>query len=205
MLTEQKIYSQKLEEVYILRACAQLGRYPESGGRYLDVGAWNAFSMSNTRALFDLGWSGVMVEPSPLPFASLTKEYGSVPRVELINAAVVLDDIAEVEMHVSEDAISTTEEANYEKWKDVARFDAKITVPAITLERIFEKYGDFDFVNIDTEGTSTDLLHRMLSLGARPKAICVEHDGRTTEILAAVTELGYACTYANGENLVLVR
>lgn len=200
-----KVFSQKDEQRYILAACGQLGRYPESGGRFLDIGAWNAFSMSNTRALFEIGWGGVMVEPSPLPFASLAAEYAKVARIDLINAAVVLDDIEEIEMHVSEDAISTTEKGNYEKWKNLARFDAKIMVPAITLERIFAQYGDFDFVNIDTEGTSVDVLHRLFMLGKTPKCIAVEHDERTTEVMAAATELGYSCTYANGENLVLVR
>ena len=63
----------------------------------------------------------------------------------------------------------------------------------------------FDFVNIDTEGTSVEVLHRLFMLGKTPKCICVEHDERTTEAMAAATALGYACTYVNGENLVLVR
>ena len=194
------MYSQKDEERFILAAC------PGTSGRFLDIGSWNAIEMSNTRALFLLGWGGVMVEPSPVPFAGLKAEYGSVERVALINAAVVLDaGLTEIAMHVSDDAISTTEEANFQKWKKAARFDGKIMVPAITLERIYEEHGDFDFVSIDTEGTSVDLLHRLFAMEKRPKCIAVEHDERTTEVLAVATGLGYSCTYANGENLVLVR
>jgi hypothetical protein len=200
-------YSQNLEEGFILAAC------PGPTGWFLDIGAWNPFDKSNTRALFERGWGGVMVEPSPGPFATLKAEYGdglcgnaTVKRIELIQAAVVLDPcIAEVEMYVTDDAVSTTELANYEKWKNAAKFTGQIKVKAITLESIFQEYGDFDFVSLDAEGTSVDLMHRVFALGRLPKCICVEHDDRTDEVLAAAIGLGYACAYANGENLILVR
>lgn len=202
------IYSQNNEQDFILAAC------PGDNGRFLDVGAWSAFDKSNTRALYERGWGGVLVEPSPVPFAGLKAEYGDVDRVTLIQAAVVIDPgLTEIQLYVTADAVSTTEEANYQKWREHAKFDGRIHVPAITLERIFEYYFDaalgssaeIDFVSLDTEGTSVDLLHRLFALGKRPRCICVEHDERTTEILSVATGIGYACVYASGENLVLVR
>jgi FkbM family methyltransferase len=193
-------YSQNQEEQFILTACSQ------AAGQFLDVGAWNARDKSNTRALFEKGWRGVLIEPSPLPFAGLQAEYGTVPGMTLISAAVVLDEsLAEVEMYITADALSTTEEANYEKWKGQAQFDGKSQVPAITLERIFERYGDFDFVSLDTEGTSVALLYRLLALGKRPKCICVEHDDCIGDVQQVVARHGYTCVHCNSENLVLVR
>lgn len=192
-------YSQNQEQAAILHAFA--GR---PVGKFLDIGAFHAKQLSNTRALFELGWYGVMVEPSPTPFAGLAEEYGQCDRIKLINAAVGFEP-GTVEMYVTADAVSTFDKSSYEKWRDKTKFDGKRLVEVITLEQIYDLYGNFDFINIDTEGMSADiLLHRVLE-GPLPRCICCEHDSRTDEILRASTAKGYACTYASGENLVLVK
>ena len=194
-----KIYSQNQEQPAILAACP-------ATGHYLEIGAWNAFDKSNVRALYERGWSGVSVEPSPVPFAGLLEVYRDEPRVSLINAAVVLDTTAgAISMYVTADAVSTADPATYAKWKNYAKYDGEVLVPATSLEQIYSDHGPFDFVSIDSEGTSAELLYRLLELGKCPKCICVEHDERTTEILSKVTPMGYACIYVSGENLVLVK
>lgn len=197
-------YSQNNEQSAILAAFAS----DPFVGTFLDIGAWHPTDKSNTRALYEQGWTGVMVEPSPGPFSVLVAEYGGgMPRlscIQLINAAVTFES-GTVEMWVTDDAVSTADQANYEKWKNHAKFNGKIQVKAVTLEEIFAEHGEFDFVSIDAEGTSTDLMHRMFELGHFPKCVVVEHDNRTNEILSDATARGYACTLANGENLVLVK
>jgi hypothetical protein len=76
-------YSQGDEQPHIVAALG--GVRP---GRFLDIGAFHATQLSNTRALYLLGWSGVMVEPSPEPFLGLLREYGNDPRIQLICGAV---------------------------------------------------------------------------------------------------------------------
>lgn len=191
------MYSQNQEETAILSACNGVGRF-------LDIGAWNAKDKSNVRALYERGWSGVLVEPSPEPFAGLKAEYDGDPRIKLLNVAVGLEP-GLIEMHITADAVSTSDPETYEKWRHIVNFTGVLQAQSITLEEIHEKHGDFDMVSIDAEGVSVDLLHRLLDLGKRPKCIVVEHDDRTTEALSHATECGYACTMANGENLVLVK
>ena len=194
-------YSQNAEERAILAAC------PESTGRFLDIGAWNAICMSNTRALFEQGWGGVLVEPSPLPFAKIQAEYADVPdRITVINAAVGIEDVESVEMWITEDAVSTSDETAHHRWRNTAKYESeRMTVSVITLERLFAEHGEFDFINIDTEGSSVDLCLRLLTLGYRPRCICVEHDERVVEVLGVANAAGYVCSYASGENLVLVK
>src|ERR1700683_5262801 len=84
---KMKDYSQYGEQAAILAAFAPT---PKEGvvivqeARFLDIGAYHPTDKSNTRALFELGWSGVMIEPAPGPMRSLLAEYGNEPRIALI-------------------------------------------------------------------------------------------------------------------------
>jgi hypothetical protein len=209
-------------------------------GRFLDLGAWDPITFSNTRALVELGWSGVMIEPSPGPFLELmlccTKcgdnidtrkrakrlkydaagdpapecdkcgaaRYGFDERFTLILGAVGLE-AGFTRICATDDALSTSDEGSRKKWERIGGFYGWLTTPTITLEQIANQFGGFDFVNIDVEGQSTDILLKMLALGWQPKCICVETDGRDQEIISAATPLHYHVTYGNGTNLVLVR
>ena len=192
-------YSQNDEQRYIVAAC--LG----PPGRFLDIGAWNAIDKSNTRALFERGWTGVLVEPSSGPFQGIQSAYRGVDGMAVINAAVVIEP-GSVEMWLTDDCCSTTDWNIWKKWKNLVAFQPlKSVIAGVTLEDIFQQYGEFEFVSIDTEGSSVDLCLRLLVLGHRPRCICVEHDERVVELLGAANAAGYVCSYASGENLVLAR
>lgn len=174
-------------------------------GRFLDIGAWDPKSLSNTRALYELGWAGVIVEPSPAPFLSQLKEYGKDERITLVHAAVG-NERHLTAFWCTDDAVSTTEAANYEQWKQHAAFHGKFFVPVITINDIFNQFGGpFDFVNLDVEGRSVDLLHDLLRTEAFPKVICVEHDSREGEVIALACSKGYQIVHGNGTNLILAR
>lgn len=173
-------------------------------GRFLDIGAWHPTEFSNTRALFELGWSGVMIEPSPGPMLNLLNEYGQFQeRITLIQAAVSTEG-GVLDMMVTDDAVSTSSMAEYAKWLDVTKFRGRLLVPSVTVADIGQRFGGFDFVNIDAEGQSADIFLEFLRLGMYPPCICVEHDSRTTELLAAATPKGYQVVLGNATNLVMV-
>ncbi len=198
-------YSQGNEEAAILAAFYERGNpdtYKE--GRFLDIGAFHATQLSNTRALFEQGWSGVMMEPSPGPMNGLLAAYGNEPRITLIQAAVGIEP-GLLPMHISGDALSTSEAANYELWKDKGGFVGKMLVPVVTFEQISNQFGGFDFVSIDVEGNSVNLFLRALALGWEPRCFCVEHDNRLAELLTMATGKGYVATMTNSCNVVLVK
>jgi FkbM family methyltransferase len=192
-------YSQYHEQPAILAAFE--GRPP---GRFIDIGAYHPECFSNTRALFQLGWSGVCIEPSPRPVLNLLAEYGDEPRITIIQAAVGLRP-GIISLHITDDAVSTSSDEEYERWKGQTVFRGRLMVPAVTLEQIVLQFGGADFWSIDAEGCSADLFLRMLALGYQPHCCCVEHDGRTTELLQAATRAGYRCVLANGTNLIVSR
>ena len=171
-------------------------------GRFLDIGAWDPICFSNTRALYMRGWSGVCIEPSPTPVLSLLKEYGAGHRVEIVQAAVTLEDGLLKGFMASDDSVSSADAAHLAKWKGHAKFLGKMTVRTITWPQINNWFGGFDFVNLDAEGISVDLFHAMLASGVKPSCVCVEHDDRMGELAAAATKVGYKLVYSNGTNAV---
>lgn len=199
--SERKAFSQRNEEEFIL---ASVG---SRVGRFLDIGACHPTCFSNTRALYELGWSGVMVEPSPGPFQSLMEAYISEPRVTLINAAVGFDN-GFTELHVTDDMTSTIDDDHFNRWKAICKFHGSYFVPTITLADIFNRFGgDFAFVNIDAEGISARLGMALLETEARPHCLCIEHDGQSRENATGPLDYlarakGYKLVHHNGENAV---
>lgn len=196
MLTMTK-YSQGEEQEHILSALAGV-----QSGRFLDIGSFNPTTFSNVRALYESGWSGVMVEPSPEPFLSLLKEYGNDERVTLICAALGFER-GLTKMYATADATSTTDQEHFDKWKSICKFDGSFWVPRVTLADILNQFGAFDFVSIDAEGISASLFLALMQTAMRPQCICVEHDTREVELLSVAGPRGYRLVYRNGENLVL--
>ncbi len=193
------MYSQYEEEKHILAAFAG-----KTDGRFLEVGAWHPTDKSNVRALFELGWSGVCIEPSPGPLLNMLNEYGDEPRIALVSAAVGVDP-GMIHMHVTDDAVSSSDRKQYDTWKDITKFRGMLHVPIITWHDISNRWGGFDFISIDAEGSSAELFLQMLKEGLQPKCVCCEHDNRLEELCSAATPLHYNLTYSNGTNMVMVR
>ena len=65
------MYSQNDEEKIILDLLKD-----QPVGRLLDIGAFDGKTFSNSLALFEKGWSGVVVEPNPESLVALIKLHG---------------------------------------------------------------------------------------------------------------------------------
>lgn len=171
-------------------------------GRFLDIGAWHPTDKSNTRALFERGWSGILIEPSPGPLLNLLNEYADEPRIQIISAAVSCEP-GLINLHVTDDAVSTADRAQYEEWKKVTKFRGMLTVPALSVHQLFTQFGgNFDFVDIDIEGASVDVFAAMLKMGPRPKVIMVEHDSRFVELSQHAEAADYRMIHENGTNRI---
>lgn len=218
-----KMHSQNEEEKYILQAVG------DNIGRFLEIGSWHATDKSNTRTLLERGWTGLMIEPSPGPFLNIlrscsncgatpaeihgerkaptcecgsTGRYGNDPRLDLICAAVAVGRTGLLKLHATDDAVSTSEESGFERWKSIGGYYGSFWTPIISLQQILNQFGDFDFVSIDSEGTSVDLFIDLLRFAMRPKCICVEYDDRLAECTDAAGVAGYRQVYRSGENCV---
>lgn len=176
-------------------------------GKLLDVGAWVPRTFSNSRLLIEQGWEAVLIEFSPGPVRDLVAEYGNNPKVRVIQAALTLEGNGNYcKFDVSDDGLSTADPVSRSKWAESGGYFGSLWVAQLTWEHLFFQFGGgFDFISIDTEGTSVDLAKQLLVMGQEPKALCVEHDGRSIELMSVAQEKGYAQVWGNGTNVILAR
>jgi FkbM family methyltransferase len=193
-------YSQAGEQGAVLKAFKDC----QEPGRFLEIGAWHPTEFSNVRALYESGWRGVSIEPSPLALASLLKEYGNDDRIEIVGAAVGLE-AGLIRMQITPDAVSTSCSKEYERWARQTSFVGSMLVPVLTIDEISLSLGHFDFWSIDAEGLSADLFKRMIELELRPHCVCCEYDNRLPEVCAIATDAGYHASFVNGTNAIFVR
>lgn len=118
------MYSQSSEEQAILDAVG------DKTGTFIDIGAYDGKTFSNTLALVERGWSGVMVEPSLAGFSQLLDRHGSNPRITLVHG-IVGHGAGLTGFWNTDDAVSTTQQGNYDRWKHSTRYQAKIIMAQI--------------------------------------------------------------------------
>lgn len=195
--TEIQDYSQNGEQSFILECTP-------THGRFLDIGAWHPTELSNTRALYERGCSGVLVEPSPVPVRDLIEAYGNCDHIDIV-AAAIGTELGLMRLHVSDGAYTTGHADALEKFRDIGQYIGCFHVPVVTLEALINQFGAFDFVNIDIEGGSVDLFRHLLTIPMNPACICVEHDQRIVEAVQAAQNAGYRLAHGNGTNLVFAK
>ena len=197
------MYSQNKEEEYIL------SHFGDRKGRFLDIGAYDGKTFSNTLALVERGWGGVCVEPSPSVFVLLLKLHGGNPNMDLLNAAVALNPGFTMFYDSGGDAISSTVEAHVRKWEigyKTAKF-AHYMVYTVGLMDLFDKFGyGFEFINVDVEGNSFSLFERLpFARLDKTTCICVEHDDRSQAVIEIGSRHGFRLLTSNAENVIIVR
>jgi len=197
----ERMYSQRDEERVIVDWFAQHGKVT---GRFLDVGAYNAKVFSNTRRLYELGWSGVMVEGGPAQAAALADEYGTEPRITLVNC-VLAEACGWREFGVTRDALSSLDKAHQQLWHDNQKVQfSPVQVYAMDWKTFIARFGPrFDFISIDVEGFNWSLI-RTINFGTLGASLlCLEYGANRAEIVEHVRPWGYTLLHDTGENILL--
>lgn len=189
------MYSQRDEEKYIL------ANSPATG-KFLDIGAFNGKTFSNSYALVERGWAGVCIEPSPESFVPLQKLHEKNQKITLVNALLGFNWGLR-KFYSSADAVATSEQACYDKWKGKTGF-REIYIPELPIAELFRVLpGPYDFVTIDTEGTSWQVLQAINLTGTN--LVCVEYDSFAGEIEAFFKARGFKTIYKSAENILAKR
>lgn len=201
-----QIYSQNDEQQAILRY------FDSSKGRFLDIGAYDGVRLSNTRALLELGWSGVYVEPSPLNLINLSRNCEAfADRVHIVQAAV------SNRRGLSEFFIDTAPDR---EWSTTINRDLlasgsviapralRTSVATISIHDL-QDLGPYDLVSLDAEWEDLKILHDWFFMpGIRgPRMICVEarNAAEREEMRGLLEHEGYATYHQTHENLLMTR
>lgn len=177
----------------------------------IDIGAHDGVTFSNSRALMQLGWAGVMVEPSPLPLSHLVDTYAGREDVHVIGAALMLAPVPVVLWDTSGDMVSTISMAHRDVWAEGANVrHRRLIVMGCTWDTVISvgAAGRIRMVNIDVEGTNMSALRSLpIDRLSRLELICVEKDSESVrcEMIDIVAPHGFRLIHENGENMIFVR
>ena len=195
------MYSQGDEEAFILDYF-----YGKRPGRFLEIGAYDPFKCSNTRALVERGWGGVYVEPSSPCMASFEAEYGTNQDIQLIGVCVGERDGTTTFLDSNSDANSTMFESEAKVCTERlgSQFERveKTVVTVQTLLGMCEP-ARFDFLTIDTEGNCLEILQQFDFAQIGCQLVCVEWAGRDIEAYRSYfAKAGFEKIFQNGESLI---
>lgn len=182
-----------------------LDHFRNKRGTFLDIGANDGKTFSNTHALALRGWAGVCIEPSPVAFASLKKTYKNNDKIELINAAINNVDGPCTLHQASYTLVSSLDSGNIDRWSSYNFSWDPVEVSGMTFAMFMANSPSptFEFVNIDAEGMCIDILKQMNLQQLGCKLLCIEHDNRQHEILDLCK--GWKLVDGGDINLILAR
>lgn len=200
------MYSQNKEEQVIL------DYFGSKVGNFIDCGANDGITFSNTKALAERGWQGVLVEASPAAFERLKENYKGLKGFYLYNYALAGHN-GQIILHESGPLIngndvalvSTAVPAEMERFKKVVTYNA-VKVPCFRWRTFLNrlKIKEFDFISIDIEGLDAVVLEQIDLTNV--KCVCVEWNSIPANKKQFEKLLqGFKLIYTSGENLIFAR
>jgi len=193
-------FTQTDEQPVILRELADI-----PNGKFLDIGAYDGKTLSNTRALALSGWSGTLVEPNPRLFMNLLQIYGQDSRFTLVNAAMSdKSGLARFFLDGTNEQYCSSIAPNAKDLFPLTPYPMSYLVSTITPKDLGETY---DFVSIDTEGFDLPILKAMRGTLDSTRLICIEYN-QERSYDATIGELrlqGFEQVHKSRENILARR
>lgn len=148
-----------------------------TNGFFVDVGAYDGVTSSNTYNLALAGWNGICYEPVPTFYNQCVANHNKHEGVKVIRSCVG-DRRGTVEFYVA-GTVSTYDEyhSKTKYWEGDYRYAQKIEVPIITLDESLKENNvksNFEVLSLDVEGAETDVLKFFDINYWKPKMAIVE-------------------------------
>lgn len=195
-------YAQNFEDVMLWRALKHIER-----GFYIDIGAWLPETDSVTKAFYELGWSGINIEPNP-DFNQ--KLQAARPRDHNLCIAIGDREGTTTINLVDDSGLSTLNDAIAERHKGAGWKLRRADVTVKTLVSVWHDYvppgQDVHFLKIDVEGLEEAVLRGNDWTDNRPWIVVVEATLPSSETESyhgwepVLVEAGYRFCYADGLN-----
>jgi FkbM family methyltransferase len=170
-------YAQNFEDVLLARVFR--GR---TDGFYVDVGAGDPIELSVTKWFYDLGWSGINVEPHPNFYQKLAAERR---RDVNVNCGAGAEEADAQFFQLSASELSSFDPDVCARAEAAGMSVVSRTVAVLPLTKILDRYCNgrsIDFLKIDVEGWEREVLVGLDLRRYRPTVILVEATLPTTRI-----------------------
>jgi len=199
------MYSQNQEEAIILQY------FLNKKGTFLDIGANDGVTLSNVRALAELGWKGSLIEPSKKTFDKAVENYKGFKNIYIHNCAIS-DKTGHFDFYESGEHLGTGDHSLLSSLKEdeTKRWTkeqfTKTTVNSFTFHDWLHisRHKYFDFISIDAEGLDYEILTQMNLKRLQVKMFCVEHNGnKINDFVDYGLKYNFKVIHANNENLIM--
>jgi len=178
----------------------------------LSIGENDGKTLSNSRALIELGWEFDLVEPSPCAFAKLSILYPD-DKDSLHQLAIGIEsgtmDFHDSGTHLNAgdtSLLSTLVTQEKERWKDTEWNVIPVKVLTYADFKADKPY-EYDFISIDAEAMDIAIL-KQIDLN-HTKLLCIEYNSieqNKIDILDYTFKFGMTkILYQSGENLLICR
>lgn len=204
-----KRYSQNNEQDIIL------AHFGADVGTFLDLGCNDGVTLSNTRALALLGWSGVLVDASPTVAARAEQLYKDRPEIEVHNAGICEGNgpsiLHESGPHIGREdlaLLSSVKIEETEKWKKAGTVFKPVEFECVTFHELLKRtrFKTFDFITIDIEGNDLIALEQIDLTAVGCRMLIVEvNDRDITPYVDYCAGYGMRAITRTPENLILIR
>ncbi len=173
-------YSQSGEDIIISDLFNRLGISHPS---YLDIGANEPVSLSNTFRLYSRGSKGVCIEPNPVLFEKIRNKRS---RDVAINAGVAFDEKTEADFYLFPEklhGLNTFSKSEAEFWEHTGndeigqhKVEKVLRIKLIDINKIMEEHFSPwpNLISLDVEGLDFEIAKKIDFKKFKPEVICVE-------------------------------
>jgi FkbM family methyltransferase len=181
----------------------------------LDIGANDGKTFSNSLRLIELGWSAILIEPSPRAFERLSARHSNNQKVTCFplaisnsNGVVTLRESSSLITQNDVALVSSLKQEETIKWlQSNVRFQS-VDVMSVDFKTFYEicPIKNFDLISIDVEGFDYEVLSQINLESVGCKCLCVEFNGKNKDgFVNYVNQFGLRLISENYENLIFVK
>lgn len=205
-------YTQNNEEALILSHFANRNA---SELTVLDIGANDGKTFSNSLKVIELGWNGILIEPSPKAFALLTNLHGFKQNVMCYPIAITnqngmfqLQESSSLLNQGDTSLVSSLKQEETVKWaNNNVRFNP-VNVMGMDFKSFLETSPQkkFNLISIDVEGYDYDVLSQIDLGSVGCEMLIVEFNGKDESLFTNyANKFGMKLISKNPENLIFIK
>ncbi len=180
------------------------GLHTASGGIFIEIGAYDGITHSNTAHLADAGWSGLYFEPHPFYYQKCKERHISNEKVQVLNLAVGSKN----------SEIFLTDQLTFSKVSNSGDIVAKQVVFDDFLRQINFR-NQIDLLVVDVEGYEDEVFSGINLKTLNPKVIIIEKDclnffidmddkAKESKSIQLILSCGYRLLFSDGINSLFV-